>query len=295
MSSVAPEVALASADRLGESPVWDDRTASLWRVDAVAGTVSRLAVATGEEQRYDVGRHVGSLVLREDGDGVVLAARGGFFSLDTRTGALALLAPVHAGDPLVVMNDGACDPWGRFVAGTMSLDARPGCAGLYRYAPLSGAVPLLEGAGISNGLCWDAAGTTLLWVDTLLGTVERLGYDLERGAVTSRATVLDLTGWSGLPDGIAMDAEGCLWVAFWRAGAVRRFDLGGRMLEEVRLPVLRTTSCCFGGQDLRDLYVTTARQSVRHVPEQVEPLAGAVFRVRVDVPGVPVPRWRSDA
>lgn len=295
MTALAPEVALASADRLGESPVWDDRTASLWRVDAVAGVVARCDVATGGEQRYDVGRHVGSLVLREDGDGVLLAARGGFFFLDTRTGTVGLLAEVRAGDPVVVMNDGGCDPTGRFVAGTMTLDARPGRAGLYRYAPPSEAVPLLEGLGLSNGMCWDAAGTTLLWVDTLLGRVERLGYDLEHGTVTSRTTAIDLTGWNGRPDGIALDAEGCLRVAFWRGGAVRRFDLRGRLLDEVLLPVQRTTSCCFGGDDLRDLYVTTARQSVREVPAEVEPLAGTVFRVQVDVPGVPVPRWRPDA
>lgn len=290
-----PEVVLASSDRLGESPVWDDRTRSLWRVDAVAGSVACLDVRTGRERRYDVARHVGSLALREDGDGVLLAARGGFFSLDTGTGAVSLLAAVQADDEGMVMNDGACDPAGRFVAGTMSLDARLGRAGLYRYAPSGGAVPLLEGAGLSNGLCWDAAGTTLLWVDTLLGRVERLGYDLDDGTLTSRATAIDLTGWPGAPDGIALDAEGCLWVAFWKGSALRRFDLDGRLLAEVRLPVLRTTSCCFGGDDLRDLYVTTARQSIRQVPEEVEPLAGAVFRVRVDVPGVPVPRWRPDA
>jgi sugar lactone lactonase YvrE len=292
---MTPEVAHASADCLGESPVWDERTGSLWRVDAVAGAVIRLDLANGDEQRYDVGRHVGSLVLREDGDGVLLAAQGGFFSLAASTGAVTLLAGVQADDPQIVMNDGACDPWGRFVAGSMRRDAGPGCAGLYRYAPGSGAIPLLEGAGLSNGLCWDTAGTTLFWIDSLLCRVERLGYDPEQGAVTSRTTAFDLAGWSGRPDGMAMDAEGCLWIAFWRGGAVRRFDLNGRLLAQVPLPVLRSTSCCFGGDDLRDLYVTTARQSLREVPYDVEPLAGAVLRLRVDVPGVQMPRWRSDA
>ncbi len=93
---------------------------------------------------------------------------------------------------------------------------------------------------------------------------------------------------------MAIDAEDCLWVAFWRGGAVRRFTPGGRVLEEIAVPVLRTTSCCLGGPDLRDLYVTTARRSIREVPAQVEDLAGAVFRYRVDVPGVPAHRWRSD-
>jgi sugar lactone lactonase YvrE len=291
-SSVAP--AIAAADRLGECPVWDDRTGTRWRVDAVAGAVLSVDVTTGAERRYDVGRHVGSLVLRADSAGLLLAAGGGFCALDVDSGAVTALTPELA-DPRVAMNDGACDPVGRFVAGTMRRDAEPGCAGLYRYAPPDRIVPLLEGAGLSNGLCWDAAGTTLYWVDTLLGRVERLGYDLERGAVTSRSTALDLRAHPGRPDGLATDAEGCLWVVFWRGGAVRRFSPDGRLLTEVRLPVARTTSCCFGGDDLRDLYVTTARQGVRDAPDRVEPLAGAVFRVRVDVPGLPASRWRPDA
>jgi sugar lactone lactonase YvrE len=267
----------------------------LWRVDAVAGAVLSWEAATGLERRYDLGRHVGSLVLPEAGTDLLLAAEGGFCSLDLDSGAVTALAPVGDGDPAVVLNDGACDPAGRFVAGTMRRDARPGSAGLYRYAPPDRAVALLEGAGLSNGLCWDAAGTTLFWVDTLLRRVERLGYDPEHGTVTSRRTAFGVEGFPGVPDGMAMDAEGCLWVAFWRGGAVRRFDPSGRLLAEVALPVLRTTSCCFGGDDLRDLYVTTARESIRDFPAHVEPLAGAVLHLRVDVPGTAVPRWRPDA
>lgn len=274
--------------------MWDDRTGSLRRVEAVAGAVARLDVATDHEQRFHVLRHVGSLVLREDGKGVLLAAQGGFYSLDTGTGAVALLAAVQADDPQIVMNDGACDLGGAVRRRVASAVARPGSAGLYRYPPPSSATPLLEGAGLRNGLCWEAACTTLLWVDALLGRVERLGYDLERGTVTSRATAMDLTGWSGLPDGIAMDAEGCLWVAFWRGGGIRRFDLSGRLLAEVSPPVLRTTSCCFGGEDLATS-TSPRRGKAPGTSRRRWALAGAVLRVRVDVPGVPVPRWRAYA
>lgn len=290
----APDVVAAPTDRLGECPVWDDRAQVLWRVDAIGGVVIALQVGTGTERRYDVGRHVGSLVLREDSDGVLLAAAGGFYAVAAATGDLRLLAPVQADNPCVVMNDGACDPAGRFVAGTMRTDARPGDAGLYRYAPPGSTVTLLDDAGLSNGLCWDASGMTLFWIDSLLGRVERLGYDSTDGVVTSRDTAFDLSAWEGVPDGMAIDMEGCLWIAFWRGGAVRRFDPDGQLLAEVSLPVLRTTNCCFGGDELRDLYVTTARQSVRDVPDEVESLAGAVFRIRVDVPGAPVHRWRAD-
>jgi sugar lactone lactonase YvrE len=125
--------------------------------------------------------------------------------------------------------------------------------------------------------------------------VDRLAYDVGTGAVTDRRPAFDLSGYAGLPDGMAIDAEDCLWVAFWRGGAVRRFTPDGVLLEEVAVPVLRTTSCCLGGPDLRDLYVTTARRSIRSAPARVEELAGAVFRHRVAVPGVPERRWAAPA
>jgi sugar lactone lactonase YvrE len=204
-----------------------------------------------------------------------------------------LLAAVGADDPGVLMNDGACDPAGRFVAGTMTREAEPGRGALYRFDPPDAAVPVLPGVGVSNGLAWDAAGTTLFHIDTLLRRVDLLAYDVGTGTVRGRRSAFDLSGYPGLPDGMAIDAEGCLWVAFWRGGAVRRFTPGGRLLEEITVPVQRTTSCCLGGPDLRDLYVTTARRSIRGVPAEVEALAGAVFRYRVAVPGLPASRWRA--
>ena len=128
---------------------------------------------------------------------------------------------------------------------------------------------------------------TLFHIDTLLRRVDLLAYDVHTGTVGGRRSAFDLSGYPGLPDGMAIDAEGCLWVAFWRGGAVRRFTPDGRLLQEIAVPVQRTTSCCLGGPDLRDLYVTTARRSIREGPAEAGPLAGAVFRYRVPVPGVP--------
>jgi sugar lactone lactonase YvrE len=292
MPAAPADVLTAGGDQLGECPVWDERAGVLYRVDAVAGAVLALDPGTGAERRIELGRHLGSVVLRTDGDGLLVAAHGGFGALDVRTGRYDVLAPVAAGDPTALMNDGACDPAGRFLAGTMSRRAEPGRGGLYRYEPPGTAVPVLTGVGVSNGLGWDSTGSVLFFVDTLLRRVDRLAYDVRTAAVTARRPAFDLSGYPGLPDGLAIDAEDCLWVAFWRGGAVRRFTPDGRLLEEIAVPVVRTTSCCLGGTDLRDLYVTTARRSIRKAPAEVEALAGAVFRYRVAVPGVPASRWR---
>lgn len=289
--AASAELVRAGGDLLGECPVWDDRTGLLHRVDALAGAVIGLDPATGAESRVELGRHVGSIVLRADGEGLLVAAGDGFGALDLRTGRYEPLVAVVPRDGTVLMNDGACDPAGRFLAGTMSRDAAPGHGALYRYRPPGRAEPVLTGVGISNGLAWDASGSALYFVDTLLRRVDRLGYDAGTGAVTDRRPAVDLSGYPGLPDGLTIDAEDCLWVAFWRGGAVRRFSPDGALLDEVALPVLRTTSCCLGGPDLRDLYVTTARRGIRAAPDEVEDAAGGVFRCRVAVPGVPERRW----
>jgi sugar lactone lactonase YvrE len=117
------------------------------------------------------------------------------------------------------MNDGACDPAGRFLAGTMSPDAEPGRGALYRYEPPGAAVPVLTGVGISNGLAWSTAGSTLFFVDTLLQRVDRLAYDVGTGAVTDRRPAFDLSGYGGLPDGMAIDAR---TASGWRSGAAAR-------------------------------------------------------------------------
>jgi sugar lactone lactonase YvrE len=288
----APEALHDGRDELGECPVWDERRGVLYRVDAVEGAVLALEVATGREQRFELGCHVGSLVTREDDDGLLVAVPSGFAALDTGTGRLTPLASAGDSGGDLLMNDGKCDPQGRFLAGTMHRDALPGRGALLRYDPPGTAVPVIGGVGISNGLVWDSVGTTMYYIDTLLGRVDRLDYDGEQGMVLNRRPAFDLQGYEGIPDGMAIDAEDCLWIAFWRGGAVRRFDASGRLLTEICLPVLRTTSCCLGGEDLCELFVTTARRSVRSAASDPHPLAGAVFRCRVDVPGVPAARWR---
>ncbi|GAB2477885.1 SMP-30/gluconolactonase/LRE family protein [Jatrophihabitans fulvus] len=285
MTTLLAEPVHRGGDLLGECPVWDERQGVLHRVDGVAGAVLTLDVATGHETRHDLGRHVGSIAVREDGDGLVVAAQGGFRSLGPPS---VLLAPV---DRDVLLNDGACDPAGRFVAGTMRADATGRDGHLLR---LDGdtAVPLLDGVGIGNGLAWTASGTSLYFIDSVLGRVDELAYDVADGVVTAREPAFDLTRYDGMPDGMTIDADGCLWIAFYRGGAVRRFAPDGRLLAEVRVPTARTTSCCLGGDDLRDLFVTTARRSIRTADLDPDPLAGSVFHVRVDVPGVPASRWR---
>jgi sugar lactone lactonase YvrE len=287
------EVVLRSADQLGECPVWDEREHAFYRVDAVAGAVLRLDVDTGAERRYDLGRRVGCVVLREDGDDLLLGLQEGFGALDTDAGAVTILSHVGHDIARMQLNDGACDPAGRFFAGSIARDAARGLGVLYRYQPPSEAAPVLTGIGVSNGLAWDCAGTTFYLIDSLERRIDRFHYDAMRATVSDRRPAFDVAMFDGIPDGMEIDADDCLWVTFWRGGAVRRFTPDGRLLDEITLPVRRTTSCCLGGPDGTTVFVTTALRSLRNADDP-EPLGGAVFATSVNVPGVSARRWRPD-
>jgi sugar lactone lactonase YvrE len=265
-----------------EGPFWyGDR---LGWVDIMAG---RLWVAgfdgmqlTGPRS-YDVGRPLGAAVPRRDG-GWVLAAGTAFLALD-EDGTVTQLTDDLADASSVRMNDGKCDPAGRFWAGTMDYGETRPIASLYVF---DGAVRrLLDDVTISNGLGWSPDHRTMYYIDTPTGRVDAFDYDERTGEATGRRLFATVEG--GHPDGMTVDAEGFLWVALWGGGAVRRFDPSGRPAGIVRLPVTNVSSCAFGGPDGSTLFVTTSQQGLSEEQREAEPDAGRIFRVEPGVGGPP--------
>jgi len=257
---------------LGEGPLWDaDRDRLLW-VDLAANAVHEFDPATGEDrvELFDV--PVGAIAPRAGG-GFVLAAGRGFVTCDRPASRWDWLACVDSGER---MNDGACDPAGRFLAGTLVQDGSAGAA-LYRLE--RGSVRrLLDGVSISNGIDWNLAGDTMYYVDTPLERVDAFDYDVATGSLGTRRTLVDLSEVPGRPDGLTVDASGGIWVAMARGGAaVRRFTPDGRPDGVLPMPVPNVTSMAFGGESLTDLYVTTSQlglDDLRRWPD-----AGRLFRV----------------
>jgi sugar lactone lactonase YvrE len=194
-----------------------------------------------------------------------------------------ILPPVFT-DPLIRMNDGGCDPQGRFYCGTMAYAETPGAGTLFRLDPDGSVHVALRGVTISNGLQWNAAGDTVFYSDTPTGRIDAFDFDPISGAFTGQRPFVEIAG-GGLPDGMAIDADDGLWVALWGGSAVHRYDAGGRLDLVVDLPVSQVTACTFGGPDLTTLFITTSRQGV---PDGEQPDAGAVFRYEADVRGAPV-------
>jgi sugar lactone lactonase YvrE len=261
---------------LAESPIWDGSTQSLLWVDIMAGDVHRLDPASGQDSVTSVGVPVGALATRRTG-GLILAAGTGFATLNERTGELRWLWTGGLGDR---MNDGKCDPSGRFLAGTLSYDRHPGACALYRLDPGTGEVTTLLGnVTLSNGLGWSPAGDLMYYADTPTEQVDVLRYDQATGEISDRRRFVDLHGVPGRPDGLTVDSEGCVWIAMAHGGAVRKYTPGGELDQVIEFPVDLVTSVTFGGATLADLYVTTSRENMTENELAGQPLAGSVFMV----------------
>jgi sugar lactone lactonase YvrE len=274
---------------LGEGPCWDTDGGSLLWVDIERGLVHRFDPATGGDDALDVGRRVSAAVPASDGR-LVLACQGGIEMLDEAAGERTLLAPVSPGDARLRTNDAKCDASGRLWVGTMTLDDTAGAGSLFCLAAADAELrTVLPDVTISNGLGWSPDGDTMYFVDTPLGRIDAFDFDVDRGAISNRRPFAATPG-PGLPDGLCVDEEGCVWVALWGGGAVHRYDASGRLVAVVALPVPDVTSCCFGGDALQDLYVTTAGGDAATAPDD---LAGGLFRVEAGVRGLPGHRFAT--
>jgi sugar lactone lactonase YvrE len=268
---------------LAEGPVWDERASELVWVDILRGEIHR-TTPSGRDSLVEVGEHVGAVALTH-GDGLVLATRSGFRRGSvTERSVLLSDAPVRDGADLR-MNDGKCDPEGRFVAGTMSYSERPGAGALWAFDGRD-TWCLVPETTISNGMAWSASGEVMYFVDSPTRRVDRLEYDRGTGQVGTRSPHI-VTGDDGVPDGITIDDEGGLWVALWGASRVCHFSAGA-CDEVIEVPTPFVTSCTLGGRDRSTLFITTARRDGDH-------RSGALFAVEVPVSGPPPTRFRPTA
>lgn len=252
----------------GEGPIWwQDR---LIYVDIEGHALIELDPTTGAEKVYPMGERIGTVVPRACG-GYLCAGDSGIYSFDPATGEKLLLADPEADKrPENRFNDGKCDPAGRFWAGTISTVKNIGEANLYCLYRNHDLELKVEEVTNSNGICWNAAADTMYYIDTPTKQVRAYDYDLATGDIEQARVVIDTlaAGYHSSPDGMTIDAEDKIWVAFCHGGCVVRFDpASGEKLQQVDLPAVETTACTFGGPGLDRLFVTTGQQKGREEPE----------------------------
>jgi len=276
------EVACDALATIGEGPIWDERSGWLHWVDIPAGQVHRFAPADGSDSQIEVGQPVGSLGLGTLG-GLVLGIRDGFGLIQNGASELGAVIEVERDVPGNRMNDGRCDPAGRFWAGTMAWDHTPGSGSLYKLENSGGglcAVSVLAGLTVANGLDWSPDGGLLYYIDSPTQRVDVFDFDAGDGTLQRRRPFVQIPEADGLPDGMVVDAAGCVWVALFGAGRVRRYTPAGRIDLEIVFPVSLVTSLAFGGADLGDLYVTTARHRLTDEERAEQTHAGSLFVCR---------------
>lgn len=285
--------------QLGESPFWHPREQALYCCDIEARQVWRLQPpAAGSDgawtpRHWQFGTEVGCVVPARDG-GLVLARRDGLWHLDTASGAQRELAPMPYDPAEFRFNDGRCDAQGRLWVGSLVDSRRAPLAALYCY-DRGRLQQMADGITVSNGLAFSPDGAAMYWADTTSHTVFAFDCDPASGRIANRRVLArfelrgdrPLSQYGGRPDGAAVDAEGCYWVAMYEGARVLRLSPAGEILSELRLPVRCPTMPCFGGPDLRTLFIATGRH--KRPPDELaaQPLAGCVLAVRVEVPGLP--------
>lgn len=260
---------------VGEGPVWDDASQTLIWVDIMNGHIHRYVPATGEDTFMDVGQHVGAIIPRQT-SGFVLATPSGF-SILSEDGTVEHKASVEKSISANRMNDAKCDANGRIWAGTMPYDGASTSAALYRLNPDWSTTQVLSGITISNGTDWNLDNSIMYYIDSITRRVDEFDFDTQNGLISNRRPFIDFSDNEGVPDGMTVDSEGYLWVAFFGGSRVGRYSPSGDHDFDITLPTPQVTSVAFGGPDCSDLYITTAGNGLFDDAEAMKNGAGALF------------------
>lgn len=271
---------------LGEGPLWHPIEKCLYWVDITAGDLYKSNQSLSAYQIFHFDTMIGAFGFRQDG-GLILGTKRGFASWEEGQSELKILwNPLPDRDD-VRMNDGKVDPAGRFWAGSMDVARVEGA--LYRYDPDGTPSTILHQIGISNGLDWSPDRKTMYYTDSLQYTIFAYDYNLETGEISNQRPFIQLPKDDRgiVPDGLCVDLEGCIWSAHWNGWQVVRYDPQGHPMLKIDVPAQQVTSCCFGGEKLDQLLITTARIDLSEEALKLQPKAGDVFIYPTNTQGQP--------
>jgi sugar lactone lactonase YvrE len=266
----------------------------LYWIDIDGRALHRTDVSNGRDDVTDFDVRPGSIALREDVDHLLVAAEHSLFDLDLTTGALQDLVRLESASSPTRMNDGRCDPAGRFWVGSMDDpgDSGKNAAQLHCIGADLSVTAMEHRVGVSNSLAFDAASNTMYWADTRQGVIWAYDYDVDAGSRSNQRILIDFEGnLPGAPDGACVDAEGCLWVACVYGWSVARISPRGTVDCVLELPVEKPSMPAFGGRGLDTMYVTSISTGGSRPAAPDQPLAGALLAIDVGVSGLPEPAF----
>jgi len=276
---------------IGESPTWVAAQRALYWIDVKRPALYRYDLGTAAQRSWPMSADIGAFALVEDPIGAIVALRHGLFRLRFDDGALTLLAPPPFDPTLFRFNEGACDSAGRFWVGVMfdplEPQHRPREASLHRFTLQDGLKREPDASELHNGMAWSSDGRRFYLTHSLERQIFEFEFEPQAGRLGARRLFAALGDTSGIPDGAAIDCEEGYWCALHGAGRLRRYLPSGEVDREIMLPVSQPTMCAFGGEQLDELYITSAADQLSPAQRQHEPLAGALLRVRPGIRGIP--------
>jgi len=277
----------------GEGPVWDSFEQKLYWVDLLKGIYFKAYISSNEVEEFSIGQSLGFLALRENKKGLVMGVRDGFGFYNEDEKEFNLIEPSpEQHNSEVRFNDGAVDPKGRFFGGTMEWNGAKNKGKLFRLNTDHSWDQLDINFDIPNGMGWNPERDTFYLVDSNHHAIYAYAYDEDSGDLSNKRIHIQFKE-NEIPDGMCIDSEGGFWIAMWKGSKVIHFDKNGNKMEEIVMPVLHPTSCCFGGKDMKSLFITTSKKALSNKQLEQYPLAGRLFKVETNTIGQIEPRYNG--
>ena len=273
---------------MGEGPVWDWRGQLLYWVDIEGCALHEFNPTTAKNRHWHFDGMLGAAVPMESGE-LCLALETGLATFNLKTEIVTPRAVLENDHPKMRINDGKVGPNGNFWVGTMHKDFLPGAGNLYRVSKDLNASAAIANTTISNGMAWTSDQKKFYYIDSPTFEVKVFDYDTNAGTLSNGKCLIKIPEEYGSPDGMSIDSEDMLWIAHWGGHCIRRWNPGtGEVLEIIEVPAPHVTSCCFGGKDLKTMYITTARSGMSTRQLQEYPLSGGLFMYTGRVQGTPI-------
>lgn len=291
-NQLACHVAVDSITQVGEGPIWDYKFQRLLWIDT-QGSLFIYTPKDGKNRELKLDRMIGTVIPYKE-DTVLVGLQDGIYEMSLTTKELTFVSSPEPRELGNRYNDGKCDEKGRLWIGTMDKDCTPEKANFYRVDPDGCGERFLERVTISNGVAWSPDGTKMYYQDTPTRNITAFDFDKERGKISNRKEIIHLPDSLGTPDGNTIDEEGMLWVANWGAACVTRWNpQTGELLQRIGIPALNVTALAFGGEDLDELYITTASLYMPEGEAKNYPQAGKMFVVKPGVKGIKCNYWKT--
>lgn len=282
---------------LGEGPVWNAKAGKVFWVDITDRWLYSYDPENGETNRVRTPGQIGSYAFCDDSDEMIVGMEDGFHFFNPTTGESRKITDVEADVQGTRMNDGKADPAGRFWCGSIHevsdpKDRRP-IANVYRLDEKLEPQLIMDGIKTSNGFAWSPDAKTMYFTDTPTLTIRAFDYDVETGEATRGRVFAEIPQNAGRPDGAAVDMDGYLWSGHFAGSCVTRYAPDGSVDKVIEIPALNVTSVCFGGKDMKTLFITSAREDMTDAEMEALPLSGGLFVLETEVPGVPVGNFKT--